>query len=404
MTIRSAHRAPELGSARRATEPGYLDDDSLGIDRIGRGFDLVAYVLILYQLSVFFVQYANYAAPAVSTLAWTVLLISTGAAQIARWRFGENVPLWVFASAAAVWTAVVVLDVAGSWQTPGLLPTAAVATGAGLLLFVTLQPGRVVVIAAAVLGLVLVVTYLLRGEPVLSIGPSIVTLALATMPAALAVGLVRAIRTVAGFERGLAQAQSTVNAPRFAVGLMASEELARLDLAAERLLDSVGSGRIPLPLDEQTASDSASLATELRLHLIEGRRETWLYHAVSESAFLGPLVTVTDPDGMAGLLNPAQRDGLLTSVWLLVSDPVRKGQASAQSLQLTVQRASEGTRADGGSHPIWIRITIVTAGVPRTGVDPAAWQAIRKVGRFVESSTGFAMRIEIECAVENPAD
>jgi hypothetical protein len=160
---------------------------------------------------------------------------------------------------------------------------------------------------------------------------------------------------------------------------------------------------VPLPLDAQTASDSATLATELRLHLIEGRRETWLYHAVFESAFLGPQVTVTDPQGLAGLLSPSQRDGLLTAVWLLISDPVRKGQTRAQDLRLSIQRTNENA-ARGGIHPITIRITIVTTGVPRTGVDPAAWQAIRKVGRFVETSTGFAMRIEIDCAVENPAD
>ena len=48
--------------------------------------------------------------------------------------------------------------------------------------------------------------------------------------------------------------QSTISAPRFAVGMLASEELARLDLAAEDLLDSVATGRTQLPLKPKTAS------------------------------------------------------------------------------------------------------------------------------------------------------
>jgi hypothetical protein len=42
-----------------------------------------------------------------------------------------------------------------------------------------------------------------------------------------------------------------------------------------------------------------------------------------------------------------------------------------------------------------MQIVIETSGVPRNGVDPAAWQAIRKVGRYVESFSGTTLRIEI---------
>ena len=114
-------------------------------------------------------------------------------------------------------------------------------------------------------------------------------------------------------------------------------------------------------------------------------------------------MTVTDPDGLAGLLAADQRDGLLTAVWLLISDPVRQGQSQVQSLQLTMERVDRAIGAESGG-PITIAVAIVTAGVPRNGVDPAAWQAIRKVGRYVETFTGFAMRIEVECVVDNPVD
>jgi hypothetical protein len=181
--------------------------------------------------------------------------------------------------------------------------------------------------------------------------------------------------------------------------MLASEELARLDLAAEELLDSVATGKIPLPLSPKTASTAASLATELRLHLIEGRRETWLYHAVTESEQLGKSVTLTDPGSLAGLLDPHQRDGLLSAVWLLVSD---KGK-TASTVQVTLGPIVP-TRAPGPHHTVAVPIVVVTTGVPRNRVDPATWNAIGKVGRFLDSTMNSSLRVEIECMVANPAD
>ena len=115
--------------------------------------------------------------------------------------------------------------------------------------------------------------------------------------------IVEAFRRLVQVELDRVLVQSTVSAPRFAVGMLASEELARLDFAAEELLDSIATGTTPLPLTPKTASVAASLATELRLHLIEGRRETWLYHAVSESEMLGRSVTLIDKSSLAGKSN-----------------------------------------------------------------------------------------------------
>jgi hypothetical protein len=380
------------------------EHETLGIARLGYGFDLAAYVLIVYQLTMFVIHLDNHPAIGLSTAAWCILLVTTVAAQTMRWRFGERVPVWAFYAVLATWALVVVLDVIGSWGTGPAAPTAAVAVGAALLLLVTLHGSRDILIAAVVLGVVLAVTLVIRGESdSYALGPAIVMLALAVAPPVLGVKLVRSMRVIVQLELDRAQVQSTVDAPRFAVGMLASEELARLDLDAERLLDGVATGRAPLPLDPKTASAAASLATELRLHLIEGRRETWLYHAVSESTFLGPVVTVTDPAGLAGLLSPQQRDGLLSAVWLLISDPVRQGQSQAQSLQLTISRSDRSTPNEPRAR-ISIPITISATGVPRSRVDPAAWQAIRRVGRYAESSTGSALRIKIDCVVDNPAD
>ena len=50
-------------------------------------------------------------------------------------------------------------------------------------------------------------------------------------------------------------ARSRVAAPRLAIGMMASEQLARLDLEAERLLTAVADGTTPLPLQEATTTE-----------------------------------------------------------------------------------------------------------------------------------------------------
>jgi hypothetical protein len=144
--------------------------------------------------------------------------------------------------------------------------------------------------------------------------------------------------------------QSNVSQPRFAVGMLASDELARLDLAAEKLLDGVAGGEVPLPLAPKVASQAASLATELRLHLIEGRRETWLHHAVTESEYLGRSVTLADPSSLAGLLAPPQRDGLLQAVWLLLGDSKSRSPGTAITLGLGPVTAAGQSLAGAHQH------------------------------------------------------
>ncbi len=173
------------------------------------------------------------------------------------------------------------------------------------------------------------------------IAPQLTAIAFAVLPAVIGVVIVEAFRRMVQVELDRVLTQSTVSAPRFAVGMLASEELARLDLAAEELLDSIATKKTPLPLAPKMASVAASLATELRLHLIEGRRETWLYHAVSESELLGKSVTLVDKSSLAGLLDPSQRDGLLSTAWLLVSDTTKANPAT------TVNAADRSGRPPG---------------------------------------------------------
>ncbi|MGT2424856.1 hypothetical protein [Amnibacterium kyonggiense] len=196
---------------------------------------------------------------------------------------------------------------------------------------------------------------------------------------------------------------STTSAPRFSVGMMASVELARLDLAAEQLMDGIASGRTRLPLNPATAQAAAELATELRLHLIEGRRQTWLYHAISESELLGRAVTLSDPESLAGLLDPTQRDGLLSAVWLMLGDAPERSRRSATrvGIEITVGPARP---TEGRARTMRVPIVVQTTGVARGRVDPATWDAMRKVGRHTDSQRGGSLWVEIDCVVDRPAE
>ena len=380
--------------------------DALGRARLDIGFNVAAFALIAFQLAVMLINLGSYTALPLSLAAWAGLLVTLVAAVIVRPRLPDELPNGMFYTAIAIWAAVVALDVVGTWAPgdTGAQPTAAVAVGSALLLCVAARPPSDIVIASIGLGVVLAGEFALRGQHDLSaLGPAFVTIALSVAPPLLGVQIVRSLRTLIQLELDLVQVQSTVSSPGYAVGMLASEELARLDLAAERLLDGVASGRTTLPLNEETASAASSIATELRLHLIQGRKETWLYHAVTESALLGPAVALTDSEGLAAALTRDQRDGLLTAVWLLISDPVRQGASQPRSLTLDLSRPSAPEHGDPNPGAR-ISIVISTTGVPRNGVDPAAWQAIRKVGRYVETFAGSTLRIEITSVSDSSAD
>jgi hypothetical protein len=310
-------------------------------------------------------------------------------------------PDWLFRTFLFGLAGVVALDLMAIWPLGniGAFSTASASVGFGLLTALTLRRGRELLAAASVLGLVLAVAVLLTTRLTAETIPAqILLIATAVMPVGFGLFVVRRFRRIVQLELDRVLVQSTVSAPRFAVGMLASEELARLDLAAEELLESVATGRTTLPLSPKTASTAASLATELRLHLIEGRRETWLYHAITESEQLGKSVTLADRGSLAGLLGPQQRDGLLAAVWLLVNDQSK----AAPTAQLTIGPVT--AISVPGSKTITVPLVITTTDVARNRVDPAIWDAIGKVGRFIDSTQNSSLRVEIECVVANPAD
>lgn len=388
-------KALRAASARGAT---------LGTSYLGVGAGVLAAIQALYGLSVFISKWSMYPDPLTATSAWALYIAAFVTVLISMSVLGDRLPHWLFAVFLAALAGTVALDFIAIWplHNIGSYATSSLSTSFGLMIVVTVRAGREVLAAALALGIAFAVAILMDTRITAATAPTEVnTLALVVMPTVLGVFVVRGFRRMVQQELDRVLVQSTVSAPRFAVGMLASEELARLDLAAEDLLESVATKRTTLPLDPKTASVAASLATELRLHLIEGRRETWLYHAVSESEMLGKAVTLTDKGSLAGLLDSSQRDGLLSAVWLLMSDTRKQG--VTRTLQLVLGPVPPTT---GGldNNQISVPIVITTTDVPRNRVDPAIWASISRVGRYSDSTEKSSLRVDIECVVENPAD
>ena len=319
-------------------------------------------------------------------------------------RIVRHISDWLFGALLLGLAVPVGLDIAA---TQGLLAlgitfTAAPAAGGVLMVVAALRETRVPIAAASVLAAVLAVAALAQVDEAGT--KTVVGVAMAgsaVVPVVLVTLAVRGFRRIVGLELDLSLVQSTVSTPSSAVGMRASEELAELDYDAESLLDDVGSGRIAIPLPAEAAERAGTLAARLRLRLIEGRTDTWLRHAVTESAYLNDRVTVDDPTGLAGQLSRTQREGLLLAIWLLAGQrPTPK--AGPVTVDLRCRRAPDDERDaenHGGDGP-GLRISIDVSGATRRHVDAAAWDAVGSVGtsEVVPEPAGF--RIDIDCRTD----
>ena len=392
---------PATSTAGRAMRQASARGASLGTGYLGVGASVLAALQGLYGLTMFVSHSGDYPNLLPAVAAWLLYALALAGVAVAISTRGEHMPNWMYATFLLALAGVVALDLVAIWplHNVGAYATASASTGFGLIAALTLRRGREILAAVAVLAVVFIAAILLTTRLTSTTIPAqLILVAISVMPALFGLYVVRRFRRIVQLELDRVLVQSTVSAPRFAVGMLASEELARLDLAAEELLESVSSGRTRLPLTPKTASTAASLATELRLHLIEGRRETWLYHAITESEQLGKSVTLVDRGSLAGLLGPKQRDGLLAAVWLLVSDP------SKTTPTATLTLGPVTAIPNIGSNTITVPLIIATTDIARNRVDPATWDAIGKVGRFIDSTHNSSLRVEIECVVINPAD
>lgn len=415
VVLGQARRARSGGTGRRFTRAA-THRAGLGSAFLGLGVAILVGLRAVFGLSWFIAMWNEYERPYAALAAWVVLVGAIVAAYAMARLIGDRLPDWMLGLFLAGLGLAVALDVIAVWDEHDLGRTLTAGATAGMaLLIVVTQRGAVEVLAAAgVLGFALAVLMFLSATPATLADPDWVAtqlnaLALAVLPPMIGVAIVEGFRRMVQVEIDRVLVQSTVSAPRFAVGMLASEELARLDLAAEELLEQVAADRTPIPLPPRMASIAAQLATELRLHLIEGRRETWLYHAISESEQLGTSVTLVDKAALAGLLDPGQRDGLLQAAWLLVVDdpkakPRRRRTRPGRTITIEIGPVPPAPPGDVPEHKIAVPITITSTGIPRNRVDPAVWDAIGRVGRYSDSTQDSSLRVDIECVVDNPAD
>ena len=404
---RAARGLPIGSTGARSLRQARAAGATLGTGYLGIGAAVVAAVQAVYGLVFFLSHLSDYPMVAPALVAWLLYIAAfVGTAALVTIR-GERLTGGVFAVIGGIMVVVVVLDFVAIWplHDVGAYATASVAVGFGLLPVVTLRPAREIVVAVGVL-LVGFVVMVVASTPLTadSVPQQISIVALAVLPGAVAVSVVQRFRRMVQVELDRVLVQSNVSQPRFAVGMLASDELARLDLAAEKLLDGVAGGDVPLPLAPKVASQAASLATELRLHLIEGRRETWLHHAVTESEYLGRSVTLVDPSSLAGLLAPPQRDGLLQAVWLLLGDSKTRAPSAAITLTLGPVAAVTQSIASLAGRSVEVPIVVSTTGIRRNRVTPATWSALERVGEYSASTHESSLRLRIHCIVDNPAE
>jgi len=404
---RAARGLPIGSTGARSLRQARAAGATLGTGYLGIGAAVVAAVQAVYGLVFFLSHLSDYPMVAPALVAWLLYIAAfVGTAALVTIR-GERLTGGVFAVIGGIMVVVVVLDFIAIWplHDVGAYATASVAVGFGLLPIVTLRPAREIMIAVGLL-LVGFVAMVVASTPLTadSVPQQISIVALAVLPGAVAVSVVQRFRRMVQVELDRVLVQSNVSQPRFAVGMLASDELARLDLAAEKLLDGVAGGDVPLPLAPKVASQAASLATELRLHLIEGRRETWLHHAVTESEYLGRSVTLVDPSSLAGLLAPPQRDGLLQAVWLLLGDSKTRAPSAAITLTLGPVAAVTQSIASLAGRSVEVPIVVSTTGIRRNRVTPATWSALERVGEYSASTHESSLRLRIHCIVDNPAE
>ncbi|MBM7504248.1 hypothetical protein ACFPER_12225 [Agromyces aurantiacus] len=389
---RSARAAEDIRSAH-------------GGRRLATGVGLAAAAIVLAHLVHAIGLAATYPPGSSPVPAWIALAVVTIVAVVAT-RGISQVSDGVLVGLLVGLAVPVSLDVAATApQLPlGITPTAAPAAAAVLMPVAALRETRSPVAAASAIAGVLAVAALLQApEAGTTTVVGLAVAASAVVPVVLVTVAVRGFRRLVGRELDLSLVQSTVATPRSAVGMRASEELAELDYDAESLLDDVGSGRIAIPLPPEDAERAGQLAARLRIRLIEGRTDTWLRHAVTESAYLSRRVTVDDPNGLAGLLSPSQRDGLLLAVWLIAGQRRRTSTEPPLEVRVTCRDAEaddveEPPRTLADAARVAIRFEV--SGIPARKVDAATWESLDSVGGHEVALEPDGFRVDVDCRIE----
>lgn len=367
---------------------------ALGTSRFGVGPGLAGAIIVVYGFLRFITDLASYSALHWNIVAWALFLITITLTLRAVRNAGFHLTTRAFAAASASFAVVAAIDVWSVWGRIGTnqLPTAACAIGGVLIAAVSLRPIREILICTGILGCALVALALSGAhERPPAVGAQLTMLMVTVAPPLIACLAMDAYRRLSRKALDRVMIQSTVSAPAFGPGFFVSARLTSLDRDVEKIFERVASGELPLPLPAGEAEHAAELATELRSYLTDDRQNTWLYHAIEESAVLRGNVTLDDPSAGAAYLQPVQRDGLLSALWLLVQTtdgPERRARLRI-GVPYTVQRVAGPQRR--------FHVEIIVYELRRSRVEPAAWAALRSVGGVVDTQTPHGMRFALEC-------
>lgn len=392
-------RARRLGPrAVDAVRANIARDSRLGIGYLGVGAVIVGVLLVGRGLVSLGWTWSSNEGRLISAAAWLVVIAAFVLAVVIARRGRGSLPLGWFIALLSADALALGIDQASALLGRSDYLTVSIGVGATLLACVTFRPVGQVLAATIALTVVLVAGVVASAviDPA-GAGLAMSQLVLTVVPVYAGIIVVHAFGQLVQRELDRTVAESTITAPRYGLGLLASAELARLDLAAEELLQDVAAGRVELPLDRTLAGTAASLATDLRRMLVAGRTETWLMHAITDSEYLAPAVTVDDPDGLAGYLEPEQRDGLLSAIWLVLDESGR----SNPTIHLAIARPG-AARSTAPEDRMVLPIAVSVEGVPRRRIDPAVWSALSRVGQYsVETRTG-RLRVSVDAHVTVP--
>jgi len=373
----------------------------LGMRRIWAGSIGLTAIQMCFDIGQTMHQWGEYRQPMLMIAAWVILLVSDLAVIVVTRGLGDHLPnwlYWLFVSALGI---VCALDLTATWgfSDVGFSLTAAVSAAVSLILAAPTRSAVQVVIPAAAFtvgtGIILGLVGSMRPDVLHN---AVFTLAQMLFPVVIAVAVVAALRAFAVREIDRVLTESAVAAPRLSVGMEASEQLARLDLAAESLLAAVADGRLKVPLTPDVAKRAGALATELRAHLLVSRSKTWLGLAIEESQSLRNSVDVDDPDRVAGLLGTTQRGELLASIWLIAESTTRS-RAAGTPIRVEFGDLSGPAGAET-IRTLPIRLTISHS--TRTTIDSAVWERLARVGPYQEAVESDGIRIDIQCQVTVP--
>lgn len=363
---------------------------------LGTGIGIIGAIQMAYGFARFLAGLPEHPDPLVSGVAWALLFGVMTTTLVVVLTIGEHLSGWLFLVLAAALATAVAIDFAAVWPLGdvALHASASIAAGAVLLAMTTLRGTIEVASGQIALGsaMAAVGAITASGTPG-SLVAQVSAVSITVLPGLIGVAVVHEYRRIIRIELDRTFAQAALAAPRFSMGMLASAELARLDRDAEQLLQDVASGAIPLPLRPELASRAASLSTELRLHLMEGRSETWLVHAVAESALLRRVVTIEDPESLAGLLRARQRDGLLSAIWQLAS---AIGRAEPRIRLALGPSGASTVYPDGALVPIVIEVE----GLRRNRITPSVWEALGRIGSLRESVVRAASQLRITAHVD----